>query len=273
MTAPPPKLLRVFLGFDVGSANSSAAYSIETTSGTRKVHICKDSILPRIRVVGFGNLDTQAATVISYGRVSEDINNERFLFGHEVLDALDRGTITPDKVIRWLKVALFDPSQSGLNMKHRIEQQISNLPDKARFIVKPNGITREINCQDLFSLFLGYLWRSTLRHMKTREKCFIPWEDLPNQDQYREVDTANVQFDIAVAVPALATPQQCDRISEAAKMAGLGAPFILSEPSAAPYYLLQSDFEDGDSPASQVALVVDIGAGTAVLSNLIQSPD
>jgi hypothetical protein len=264
MTQPGPKLVRALLGFDVGSAMSSVVYSAETTAGTRKVHICKDSILTRLRVVCFANQNAQAATVISYGKVSKELDEERFLFGHEVIDALDRGTIMPHQVIRWLKIALFDSSQSGLNMKHRIEQQISSLPDKARFVVEPDGTSREINCQDLFSLFLGYLWRSTLRYMSTRETCFVPWQYLPNQDDYRGIDTADVQFEIAIAVPALATPQQCDRVSEAVKMAGLVRPFILSEPSAAPYFLLQSEFEDGILPASQVALVVDIGAGTAV---------
>ena len=220
----------------------------------------------------FANLDGQAATLISYGRVLRDDARKWFLFGHEVTDALNHETIGPDQVIKWLKIALFDPYPRGLEMKDRIERQISQLPDEARFIVAADKTRKRIDCQDLFSMFIEYLWRSTLRHMKKRESCFIPWPDMPNQDQYRDVENADVGFEIAIAVLALATPQQCDRVSEACKMAGLGPPFLFSESSAAAY-LFQLNAEDGNPPSSQVALVVDIGAGTAVCCTLIKLLD
>ncbi len=268
MTHTPATLVKAFFGVDLGSANSVAVYSIETTMSTGKVHVCKDSILQRLRVVTFANFDTQAATLISFGRASQDDAKERFLFGSEVTDALNQETIAPDQVMRWLKIALFDSSPSGLLMKRRIEQQISHLPEEARNVTAADGTIKEIKCHDLFAFYLGYLWRSTLRNMKTQENCSMPWPDLPHQDQYRGVDTAGVEFEIAIAVPALATPQQCDMVSDATRMAGLAAPFLFSEPSVAATYLLQYDFERGFPPSSEVVLVVDIGAGTAVWPTL-----
>jgi molecular chaperone DnaK (HSP70) len=264
MTEPLAALVKAYIGIDLGSANSAVVYSIETTTSTVKVRVCKDSILPRLRVVAFPDLDMQAATLVSYGKSCGDDAEGRFLFGSEVADALEQGTIVPGQIIRWLKIALFDPSPYGLVMKQKIEQKISRLPVEARSVTVADGTSREINCHDLLSMYLGCLWRSTLRHMKGKENCSMPWPDLPHQDQYRGVDTADVQFEIAIAVPALATPQQCDMVSEAARLAGLATPFLFSEPSVAAYYLLQRDFEYGNPPTSEVVLVVDIGAGTAV---------
>jgi molecular chaperone DnaK (HSP70) len=258
------KLVRASIGIDFGSAQSAVVYSVQSTASKGNFHVCKDSILSRLRVVKFANLDTQAATLISYGKVSQGNSRERFLFGSEVADALEHGTIAPDQTIKWLKIALFDSSPNALICKHRIEEQINQLPDEARFIVSTNGVKRKINCHDLFSFYLGYLWRSALRHMRKKETCLVPWPELPSQDEYWDVNTADVEFEIAIAVPALATPQHCDMVSEAARMAGLTSPSIFSEPSVAAYYLLQLDFEEGHLPTSQVILVVDIGAGTAV---------
>lgn len=262
-THPLPKLVKVFVGIDLGSANSAVVYSLETTSTTR-LHVFKDPILQRQRAITFANLETQASTLIAYGKASNDDTEERFLFGSEVTDALNHETIAPEQIIRWLKIALFDTSPSGQDIKSHIEQQISRLPEKARFVAEADGTHRQLNCQDLFAFYLGYLWRSMLRHMKKTENCSVSWPDLPSQDKYQGIDTGVVEFEIAIAVPALATPQQCDRVSEAAKMAGLATPFLFSEPSVAAYYLLQREFEEGDEPTSRVVLVVDIGAGTAV---------
>jgi hypothetical protein len=258
------RITKVSIGIDIGSSKSAVVYSVETTASERKVHICKDSILSRLRVVTFADFDTQAATLISYGKVSQDDTEERFLFGNEVVDALDRKTIVPSQVIRWLKIALFDTSQSGLEHRCRIEVQIGQLPEEARYTVTAIGRRRLIDCIDLLSLYLGYLWRSTLRHISKKEKCQLSWPDLPNQHQYRGVEALDVEFDIAIAIPALAQPAECDLVLKAARMAGLVAPSLFSEPSLAAYYLLQRDFEDGNPPTSQVVLVVDIGAGTAV---------
>jgi molecular chaperone DnaK (HSP70) len=264
MTQPLAVLVKAYIGIDLGSANSAVVYSMETTTSTGKVHVCKDSILPRLRVVAFADLDMQAATLVSYGKSCGDDAEGRFLFGSEATDALDQGTIVPGQIIKWLKIALFDSSPEGLVMKQKIDKQISRLPVEARSVTVAGGTSREINCHDLLSMYLGYLWRSTLQHMKGKENCLMPWPDLPHQDKYRDVDTADVEFEIAIAVPALATPQQCDMVSEAARMAGLPTPFLFSEPSVAAYYLLQRDFEYGNPPTSEVVLVVDIGAGTAV---------
>ena len=260
-----PEISKVYIGIDLGSSFSAVTYHFQAVDSAEVPLICQQPVLHRLRTVMFAN-QMQVPTIMAVGPSDKD--ETRLLFGEEVEYAVSRRKILPENIMRWIKIAAFDQSAAAQDDRQQLHDQIRSLGHEFQFRQDEHSDeSRRLSVMDLFSEFLGFLWRSSLKHMKA-DRPSLPWDLFESQEQYRGVNvTDKMQFEVAIAVPALSSPEQVHAVIDAASAASLPPPFPICEPAAGLYCVLQRDCENANLTGRHLAnsfIIVDIGGGTAV---------
>ena len=257
------KVVRASLGIDWGTFNSSASFRLQFDDEEPRPQPGRDSLLASCIPVTFPHGNRQMRTQVGYRRETDEL-----LCGDDLEDAIVAGTVRSSDRMEWLKLAAIDDSEQTQGDRSRLQAQIDRLPSHirdAREDPKGSGRCRKLAVRDLISDFLGYLIRYSLLYML--ETCtYLPWAGLRYPEQYQTLNPSDdMEFQITIAVPALASPEFVQMIVSAVRSAGFSNAETVSEPVCALQHLLQKDFE-GNRAAnydSGVSIIADIGAGTA----------
>jgi hypothetical protein len=156
-----PLIEKIYIAIDLGSTCSSVSYLMKVAT-TSEPQVYQEPVLHSTRSVHFAD-QPQVRTQIAAGKSDEGFT--RLLFGREVDQGLVRAQhqIRPCDVMKWFKVGSFDTSTTGMVDRERLEAQMARLPLQFKAHRAGEREWEVLSCIGLYSEFLGYLWRSTLR--------------------------------------------------------------------------------------------------------------
>ena len=192
-------------------------------------------------------------------------------WGDQVLTPLQRGTLQSETVFWGLKAALFgDDHELSRKDRDRIEKQIGDLPDSLRYSALDEDVTtgsRQLRCEDLYSMYLKQAWRYILLKMKY-EYPQLPWTSKSINEDGPLLRDCDIDVECVIPLPADAKPHHINAVVKAAMQAGIPAPYTVLEPAAAYAYDIQDRTENhGPVSYTYCLIVVDMGGASVDLQS------
>ena len=192
-------------------------------------------------------------------------------WGDQVLTQMQRGTLESETVFWGLKAALFgDDHELSRKDRDRIEKQIGDLPDMLRYSALDEDVTtgsRQLRCEDLYSMYLKQAWRYILLKMKY-EYPQLPWTSKSINEDGPLLKDCDIDVECVIPLPADSKPHHINAVVKAAAQAGIPAPYTVLEPAAAYAYDVQ-DRTENHGPVSHTycLIVVDMGGASVDLQS------
>lgn len=201
------------IAFDFGTKFAAAAYALVEPRGSIDIGEYPTNDLHSITFPSSKHGIHQVRTQLAWFK-----GDGRFLWGHEVDNAIDQRDITASDRIDLLKLALDNRDETTEQERMRIKTRLDRLANECG----------NISIEDLISCFLGNLYNYTLKKI----------------GEARSYDIGESKIESILSVPASWDLEQREKMIEAANRAGMSCPILISEPEAAAIFCLHERLKD-----------------------------